>query len=63
MQQTEVDLVQNRNTSQCVEAMNEAESIRSAIKDYLLNIFINKRTITVGKYVFKSPKGKGKDKN
>ena len=33
--QTEVDLVQNRNTSQCVEAVNEGESIRSAIKDYL----------------------------
>ena len=32
---TEVDLVQNRNTSQCLEAVNEAESIQGAIKDYL----------------------------
>ena len=60
LQQTEVDLVQNRNTSRCVEAVNEAELIRSAIRDYLadhwplfLNIFINKRNITVGKYIFK----------
>ena len=35
LQQTEVDLVQNRNTSRCVEAVNEAELIRSAIRDYL----------------------------
>ena len=35
LQQTEVDLVQNRNTSQCLEAVNEAESIQRAIKDYL----------------------------
>ena len=67
---TDVDLVQNRNTSRYVEAVNEDELIRSAIRDYLadhwslfLNIFINKRNITVGKYIFKSPKGKGKDKN
>ena len=35
LQQTEVELVQNRNISQCVEVVNEAESIRSAIRDYL----------------------------
>ena len=35
LQQTEVDLVQNRNTSRCVEAVNEADSIRSAIRDCL----------------------------
>ena len=33
LQQTEVGLVQNRNTSRCVEAVNEAESIRSASRD------------------------------
>ena len=67
---TDVDLVQNRNTSRYVEAVNEAESIRSAIRDYLahrwslfLNISINKRTMAMGKYIFKSAKGKGKDKN
>ena len=66
----QVDLVQNQNTSRCVEAVNEAELIQSAIRDYLadhwslfLNIFISKRNIIVGKYTFKSPKGKGKDKN
>ena len=35
LQQTKVDLVQNRNYSRCVEAVNEAKSIQSAIKDYL----------------------------
>ena len=34
---TDVDLVQNRNTSRYAEAVNEAESIRSAIRDYLAN--------------------------
>ena len=68
LQQTEVGLVQNRNTSRCLEVLNEAESIRSGIRDYLahlwslfLNVFVNKRTITVNKCIFKSPKGKGKD--
>ena len=67
LQQTEVDLV---NTSRYDEAVNEAESIRSAIRDYLahhrslfLNILKNKITITVAKYIFKHPKGKRKDKN
>ena len=70
LQQTEVGLIQNRNNSRCVEAVNKVELMRSAIRDYLadhwpffLNIFINKRNITVGKYIFKSSKGKGKDKN
>ena len=31
----QVDLVQNQNTSRCVEAVNEAELIQSAIRDYL----------------------------
>ena len=35
LQQTEVDLAQNRNTSRCVEAVNEAESIQSVIRDNL----------------------------
>ena len=35
LQQTEGDLVQNRNTSRCVEAVNEDELIRSAIRDSL----------------------------
>ena len=63
-------LVQNRNTSRCVKAANDAELIQSVIRDYLadhwsffLNIIINKRNITVGKYIFKSPKEKWKDKN
>ena len=32
---TYVDPVQNRNTSRYAEAVNEAESIRSTIRDYL----------------------------
>ena len=70
LQQSEVDLVKTQNNSRCVEVLNEAESIRNAIRDYLahhwslfLNIFINKRTVTVGKYIVKSLQGKGKDKN
>ena len=35
LQQIEVDIVQNRNTSRCAEAVNESELIRSTIRDYL----------------------------
>ena len=35
LQRTEIDLVQNQNTSRYVEAVNETELIRSAIRDYL----------------------------
>ena len=54
--------------ARCVKAMNEAESIRSAIRNYLahhwllfLDISINKRILTVDKYILKSPKGKYKN--
>ena len=50
--------------ARCVKkAMNEAESIRSAIRNYLahrrslfLDISINKRILTVAKYILKSEK-------
>ena len=65
LQQTELDLLQDRNISRCVEDVNEAEFIRSSIRDYLadhrllyLNIIINKRNIAEGKYIFKTHKGK-----
>ena len=32
---SKVNLVQNRNILKCVEAVNEAESVRSVIRDYL----------------------------
>ena len=38
LQQKEFELVQNRNTSECLEAVNEAESIRNAIKDLLAHL-------------------------